>query len=194
MRAVLDAAAKMFAWTDQKGKSSPAQGVGVACGTEKGSFVAACAQVAVDRKEGAIRVLRVCEAFECGAIVNPDNLRAQVQGCIVMGLGGALLEAIEFEDGKIVNASFGTYRVPRMRDVPPIELHLMNRPDLDSVGAGETPIIAIAPAIANAVFQATGVRIRTMPIQGAGLKQSVASLSLRERAGVRGATTHALPG
>jgi CO/xanthine dehydrogenase Mo-binding subunit len=82
-----------------------------------------------------------------------------------MGLGGALSEAIEFEGGKILNASFETYHVPRFHDVPEIEVHLLNRPDLTPAGAGETPIIAIAPAIANAVCDATGQRIRTMPIR-----------------------------
>ena len=172
LRAVLEAAAKRFGWAERK-KSLPAGiGIGLACGTEKGSFVAACVEVAADRAEGKIQVRRVCQVFECGAVQNPDNLLAQVQGCIIMGLGGALSEEIRFEEGKVLNASFSGYQVPRFRDVPELDLQLLNRPDLPSVGGGETPIIAVAPAIANAVFQATGVRIRAMPIRGTALKKA----------------------
>jgi len=172
LRAVLEAAAKEFRWAERKGKTAPDAGVGLACGTEKGSYVAACVEVAVDRKQGKIHLRRVCEAFECGAIQNPDNLRSQVEGCIVMGMGAALSEEIRFEDGKILTASFHAYQVPRFSDTPPLDIRLLDRRDLPSVGAGETPIIAIAPAIANAVFAATGIRIRRMPIADAALKQA----------------------
>jgi isoquinoline 1-oxidoreductase len=139
------------------------RGVGLACGTEKGSYVAACAEVEVS--DGQIRVLSVCEAYECGAIQNPRNLRAQVEGSIIMGLGGALTEAIEFREGKIANPAFSSYAVPRMGDVPELDIVLLDRRDLPSVGAGETPIIAVAPAIANAVHHAAGVRCRSMPLR-----------------------------
>jgi isoquinoline 1-oxidoreductase len=82
-----------------------------------------------------------------------------------MGLGPALREAMHFEKGRMLNATFGKYPVPRLTDVPRLDVHLLNRPDLPSVGAGETPIIAVAPAIANAVYHATGQRIREMPIR-----------------------------
>jgi isoquinoline 1-oxidoreductase len=127
--------------------------------------VAACAEIAVDRAQGRIIVRRVCEVFECGAVLNPDNLTSQVQGCIIMGLGPALREEMRFKDGKIRNPSFEKYRVPRFSDVPELDVHLLNRPDLPSAGGGETPIVAIAPAIANAVFHATGQRVRQMPIK-----------------------------
>ncbi|HEX6772944.1 MAG TPA: molybdopterin cofactor-binding domain-containing protein [Acidobacteriaceae bacterium] len=160
LRAVLDAAAEHFGW---QAKSNA--GIGLACGTEKGSYVAACVEIEIDRTDKVIRVKRVCEAFECGAIVNPANLRGQVQGAIIMGLGAALREEIEFENGRILNGSFREYRVPRLEDVPEIEIHLVNRPDLPSAGAGETPIIAVAPAIANAVFRATGARVSALPVR-----------------------------
>ena len=143
-------------------------GVGLACGTEKGSYVAACVEVTVDRDRGRIQVKRVCEAFECGAVLNPENLAAQVKGAIVMGLGPALREAVSFENGEVLTASFGQYRVPRFQDLPELDVHVLDRPDLESAGAGETPIIAIAPAIANALFRATGRRVRSMPITLAG--------------------------
>lgn len=172
LRAVLEAAAKRFDWRERRGQKRPDVGVGLACGTEKGSYVAACVEVAVDRTQNRIVVRRVCEVFECGAILNPDNLRAQVQGCIIMGMGPALREAMRFEDGKMQNASFSKYRVPRFSDVPELDIHLLNRPDLPSVGGGETPIIAIAPAIANAVFHATGTPVHEMPIRLPGTTQA----------------------
>jgi isoquinoline 1-oxidoreductase len=104
-------------------------------------------------------------AFECGAILNESNLRAQVEGSIVQGLGGALTEEIGFENGRLKNGSFAKYPVPRFKDVPPMHLVLLNRPDLAPAGAGETPIIAVAPVIANAVFDATGERARAMPVR-----------------------------
>ena len=123
-------------------------------------------------QNGEIKVHEVCEAFECGPILNPANLTSQVQGCIVMGLGGALFEEMQFENGKILNANFGGYRVPRFRDVPKIDVHLVNKTDIPSAGGGETPIIAVAPAIGNAVFAATGVRLRSMPMRGEALRQA----------------------
>jgi len=172
LRAVVDAAAQRFNWNKARKNITDTRGVGIACGTEKGSYVATCAQVEADRQRGEIRVLRVCEAFECGAIINPANLKIQVEGCIVMGMGGALWEEIRFDNGRILNAGFDRYRVPRFSDVPELDVILMDRPDLRSTGAGETPMITIAPAIANAVFAATGLRIRSMPIKGEYLKKS----------------------
>jgi isoquinoline 1-oxidoreductase len=165
LRAVLEAAAKRFDWKKRVAQRKPNTGVGLACGTEKGSYVATCAQIEVDREKNKIAVQHVCQVFECGVILNPDNLLNQVQGAIIMGLGPALREEMQFENGKILNPSFGKYRVPRFDDVPELDIHLLNRPDLPSAGAGETPIIGIAPAIANAVFHAAGTRIRSMPIR-----------------------------
>jgi isoquinoline 1-oxidoreductase len=145
--------------------------VGLACGTEKNSVVAACVEVSIDKTRGEIKVNEVCEAFECGPIQNPANLTSQVQGCIMMGLGAALREEIRFEDGKILNASFSGYKVPRFEDLPKIHVHLINKTDIPSAGGGETPIIAIAPAVANAVFAATGVRLRSMPLRTSALRK-----------------------
>ncbi len=170
MRAVLEAAGKSFGWPGKK--TGEGQGFGIACGHEKGSYVATCAEVAVDRASGGVRVVRGVEAFECGAIVNPDGLHNQVVGAIIQGLGGALFEAIEFENGRIKNPHFATYRVPRFRDVPEIEAILIDRKDIPPAGAGETPIMAIAPAIGNAVFDATGIRLNSLPLVPKGLPAS----------------------
>ena len=88
--------------------------------------------------------------YECGAIVNPDGLRNQTEGAVIMGLGGALFEALEFADGQMLNGTMADYRVPRFKDVPPIDVELIDRRDLPSAGAGETPIICVAPAIGSA--------------------------------------------
>jgi isoquinoline 1-oxidoreductase len=165
LRDVLEAAAKRFNWSERVKQKTRNRGFGLACGTEKGSYVAACVEVEIDRERKRIIPRRVCQAYECGAIINPDNLRAQVEGSIIMGLGPALREAMQFENGRMQNASFGDYAVPRFSDTPELDIHLLNRTDLPSVGGSETPIIAVAPAIGNAVYQATGVRLREMPMR-----------------------------
>jgi CO/xanthine dehydrogenase Mo-binding subunit len=173
LRDVLVKAAERFRYRDRLAALAPKngkRGIGLACGTEKGSYVAACAAVKIDSARGKIVVEEIVEAYECGAIQNPGNLRAQVEGGIIMGLGGALKEEIRFENGRILNPRFSMYQVPRTRDLVPMDIVLVDRPDLPSVGSGETPIIAVAPAIAAAVFHATGIRIRSMPIRSEALR------------------------
>jgi isoquinoline 1-oxidoreductase len=167
LRAVFEAAAKSFGWPRKK--TQEGQGFGIAGGLEKGGYVATCAEVAVDGTSRAVRVVRLTTAFECGAIVNPDGLRNQVIGANIQGLGGALFEAIEFENGRITNPRFSSYRVPRFRDVPEIEAVLLDRKDLPSAGAGETPIMGVAPAVGNAIFDATETRLRSLPMARHGL-------------------------
>jgi len=169
LRAVFEAAAKQFGW----GKSKTAgQGFGMGGGYEKLGNIATFAEVHVDRKSGDVKVVRVVSAFECGAIVNPDNLRNQVEGANVQGLGGALFEAIEFDHGTILNGRMSEYRLPRFSDVPVLETVLLDRKDLPSAGAGECPMVGLAPAIANAIFDATGERLRSLPLVPDGLKTS----------------------
>jgi len=102
-------------------------------------------------------------------LVNPDTVANQVEGATVMALGGALFEEIHFTNGVITNGTFSDYRVPRFADVPPLEVILLNRADLPSAGAGETPMIAVAPAVANAVFDAIGRRLRSLPLTADGV-------------------------
>jgi isoquinoline 1-oxidoreductase len=146
LRAVLDAVAARADWSRTR---PPGKAVGIACGTEKGSYVATAAEV-TQTAEG-FTLDRLVVAFECGAIVNPDGLHNQVEGAIVQGLGGALFEAVAFANGQLANGTMRDYRVPRFKDVPVIDVLLIDRPDLASAGAGETPIVCVAPAIGSAV-------------------------------------------
>jgi nicotinate dehydrogenase subunit B len=162
LRDVFQAAAKSFGWPAKKIK--PGQGFGIGGGIEKGGYVATCAEISTDDAGTAVRVVRVTTAFECGAIVNPDGLRNQIVGANIMGLGGALFEAVAFDTGRITNARFSRYRVPRFRDIPQMEIVLLDRKDIPSAGAGETPLVGLAPAIGNAIFDATGARRTTLPL------------------------------
>src|SRR5262249_745776 len=110
LRAVLDAAARAFGWG--KAKALPGSGYGLAGGFEKGGYVASCAEVAVDRSSGKVKIVRVVTAFECGAIINPDGLKNQIEGAVVQSIGGALFETIEFDAGKILNPRLSRYRGP----------------------------------------------------------------------------------
>ena len=172
LRDVLQAAAKAFDW----GKTKPIKdhGFGLACGFEKGGYVATCAEIAIEKprkikSNPTVRIVRVVEAFECGAIVNPLHLKNQIEGCITQAVGGALFEAIRFENGKILNGRFADYRLPRFSDNPVIEIVLVDRKDLPSAGSGETPIVGLAPAVANAIFNATSIRLRSLPLVPKGI-------------------------
>lgn len=159
MRAVLTEAAKKIGWP---GGSNSARALGIACGTEKGSYVATAAELS--NAGDGFTVERLVVAFECGAIVNPDGLRNQVEGAVVQGLGGALFEALEFESGALTNGTMREYRVPRFADVPVIEMVLLDRRDLPSAGAGETPIVCVAPAIGSAA-RALGTVDTALPVR-----------------------------
>jgi CO/xanthine dehydrogenase Mo-binding subunit/aerobic-type carbon monoxide dehydrogenase small subunit (CoxS/CutS family) len=164
LAAVVTAAAGRFGWTVDGGRPriGPDVGLGIGLGFEKGGRVATCAAVRLGG--GRLRVERIVTAYDCGAIVDPDNLVNQIEGATVMGLGGALFEAVHFDGGRITNGSLSAYRVPRFSDVPEIEAITIDRPDQPSAGAGETPLIAVAPAIANAIEAGGGRRIRSLPL------------------------------
>lgn len=175
MRAVLEAAAKAFGWGQTKPDNG--RGVGIACGFEKNGYLATCAEIAIDKPSGKdadksaskVRIVRVVEAFDCGAVVNPVHLKNQIEGAITMAIGGALFESIQFENGKILNPKFSSYRVPRFIDMPSVEVVLVDRKDIPSAGAGETPIVGLAPAVGNAIFNATGMRLRSLPLAPKGV-------------------------
>jgi nicotinate dehydrogenase subunit B len=162
LRAVFEAVAEKAAWGKQK--STPERSFGMAGGFEKGGHIATIAEVDIGPAK-TVRIRRVVEAFECGAVVNPNGLRNQIEGAIMMGIGGALFEEVRFAAGRILNSHFSEYRVPRFKDMPQIDVVLVDRKDLLSAGAGETPIVGVAPAVANAIFAATGERLRALPLK-----------------------------
>lgn len=157
-RDVLTAVAQRIGWPGTAGGHA----LGIACGTEKDSYVATGA--ALSRTDAGFKVERIVIAFECGAIVNPDGLRNQVLGSVIQGLGGALFESLEFADGQLLNGTLEQYRVPRFKDVPDIDVILLDRRDLPSEGAGETPIVCVAPAIGSAA-RAFGRVDDAMPVR-----------------------------
>ena len=162
MRGVLQAAAAAFGW---KAAAAPSgRGVGIACSTDAGSYVAACAELAVDEAKGSVRVARVVCAEDLGIVVNPEGARMQIEGGVTMGLGYALSEELRFRGGDILDRNFDTYRLPRFSSVPRIEAVLVRNDALAPQGGGEPPITIMGAVIANAVFDATGSRQLRLPM------------------------------
>jgi nicotinate dehydrogenase subunit B len=157
-RRVLERAADAHGWPSRAAHA----GNGVAIGVDVGSYCATCVKLDVQGRE--VRVDRVTAALDCGLVVNPEGATNQVEGSIVMGMGTALWEAVDFHDGRVLNAGFTRYRVPRTSDAPAIQTLLVGDPETPSTGAGEPGIVPIAAAISNAVFDRTGQRHRELPI------------------------------
>jgi CO/xanthine dehydrogenase Mo-binding subunit len=148
---VLERGAELFKWP------GPGKACGVACTIEKDGRLAIFAEAA---RDGArFRVTRLLMVADFGAALNPANLKNQMMGGMIQGLGGAL-----FEQWTPATRSLRLYRVPRFSDVPPIDLELIDRREIASAGAGEAPIVLVAPAIANALFALTGERKRALPL------------------------------
>lgn len=162
---VLEAAADKFGWTPAVAPSG--RGVGVACGIDAGTCVAAIAKVEVDRGTGKVRVTRIVCAQDMGIVVNPTGATMQIEGALTMGLGYALTEELRFRGGEVLDRNFDTYALPRFSDVPTIESVLVRNDDLAPQGGGEPAITVAGAVIANAVFDATGVRHFRLPITSA---------------------------
>ena len=161
--AALDTAARAFGWNFTSPRR-PDTGVGLSFHSDKGAFMGTFAEVHVAPTTGRITVTRVVQSFDPGAVINPAHLRSQVEGCIIQGLGAALFESVHFDSGRILNPTFSTYRVPRFSDTPrSLEVILIDHKELPPSGAGESPLGGIAPAIGNAIFDATARRLRSLP-------------------------------
>ncbi len=156
-QALIDRMAELTQW-QSRGKN---QGWGVAF-TECFTGICGHAVKVVRNAEGKVRIEKVVALMDCGWYVNPDIIRAQVEGSIVMALGAATIHATTFEDGKAVQQNFDTYPMPRITDIPPIEVHIMEN-DEKPCGVGEPGLPPFAPALANAIFDLTGRRIRRLP-------------------------------
>jgi len=171
MRNTLKAAAEKFGWKGAPGPSG--RGYGVACSTDAGACVAAMAEVEVSRRDGKVRVKRMVCAQDMGLVVNPEGARIQMEGCLVMGLGYSLAEEVNFKGGRIFDENFDTYEIPRFSWLPKIETVLVHNPDLTPQGGGEPPITCVGAVIANAIFDAVGVRMREMPMTPARVKEGM---------------------
>lgn len=157
LRHVVEAGARRFGW--EKGR----RGMGVACTIEKDARLALFAEV-----EEPIRVRRLLLLFDCGAVLNPDNLRNQLTGALIQGMGGALFESVRHDRRQVLSSRLSRYRLPRMADLPEIEVQLVDRREVAPAGAGEAGITLVAPALANAWFSFKGERRRGLPLFTAG--------------------------
>ncbi len=160
MAKVLQAAADLAGW-DTPVPAGRARGI--ACCTDVDTAVAQVAEVSIG-EDGRVRVHRISAAMDCGLVINPDGATAQVQGNIIWGLGSALLEEITVADGKVQPANFDTYPLLTMKESPQIDVVLLEAGDGVPRGVGEPAIGPTAPAIANALFALTGVRVRRLPL------------------------------
>lgn len=159
-KAVLEKVAKEAKW----GKSLPARtGRGIAVANVFGSYLAQVAEVSVS-KAGDIRVERVLCAVDCGISVNPGHVKAQIESGIIFGLAPVLLDAVTIEEGRIQQSNFHDYRVIRMSESPGIDVYVLDSGEAPG-GIGETGTALIAPAVANAIFAATGTRVRKLPVR-----------------------------
>jgi len=171
MRRVLEAATKQFGWKAARAPSG--QGIGIACGTTYKTYVATAVQVAVDKSTGKVRVERVVSAVDAGVIVNPEGTRQQVEGCIGMGIGCALSEEVRFSNGEVFARNFDSYEIPRFSTMPKMEMVLIDNPELAPDGIAEPPVITMGPAIANAIYDATGARLFQLPMTPARIMQAL---------------------
>jgi isoquinoline 1-oxidoreductase subunit beta len=167
-KAVLELAAQKAGWEQPSPKGV---GRGVSVQFAFATYMAQIAEVEV-AKDGVVRVRRVVCAVDCGTVVNPDTVQAQIQSAIIFGITAALYGEITLKDGRVEQTNFDTYQLLRMNEAPAIEVHIVQSFEPPG-GMGETGTSAIVPAVTNAVFAATGKRLRKLPIDTTGLKQPV---------------------
>jgi len=154
-------------------KTPSGRGIGIACGTDAGSWVAFMAEVKVDKNTGKVQVVRVACAQDMGLCVNPQGSLIQMEGCIMMGLGYTLTEEIQFEGGNIKNRGFDTYEIPRFSWTPKMDCIILDRMDQAPKGGGEPAIIAIGAIVANAIHDATGARLYRVPLTPARVLEAL---------------------
>jgi nicotinate dehydrogenase subunit B len=178
MIGVLKAAAEKFGWRPATAPNS--RGFGVACAMDAGAYVAAIAEVEVDRESGRVKVKRVVCAQDMGQVINPEGARIQMEGCLTMGLGYTLTEEVGFKGGQILDRNFDTYEIPRFSWLPKIETILVENSGIPPAGGGEPPIVCMGGVIANAVFDATGARLFELPMTPERVKQVLAEQRSRK--------------
>ena len=166
LREVVQAAAKAAKWQPRQSPQRTGSGRGIACVAYEGDngYVAMVADVDVDQSSGRIRVRKLVVAQDCGPITNPDGMKNQIEGGALQGLSRALGEEVTWDERKVTSIDWRTYHsLPLGFDVPEVESVLINRNGVEASGAGETAITIVAAAVGNAVFDATGARIREVP-------------------------------
>ncbi len=172
IRRVLETAARQFGW--KAGRAPSGRGVGIACGVYSNACNAAVAEVAVDRATGGVRVKRIVMALDVGQVVNPDGMRQQAEGSVMMGLGQALTEEVKFRNGDVLTRNFDNYPLPRFSWLPKIEIELVDAPEAAALGGGEPPIITVGAVLANAIYDAVGARLLQLPMTPERVKAALA--------------------
>jgi CO/xanthine dehydrogenase Mo-binding subunit len=137
------------------------------------TYVGMGMEIAVDRATGRIAVERVACAHDCGQIINPDGVRAQVEGSILQTISRVLMEEVTFDRSRVKSVDWATYPILRFSGVPKIEIELIDRPTQRPLGAGEAACTAVGAALANAVYDATGTRLRTVPFKPERVKATL---------------------
>jgi len=173
MQVVLQTAADRFGW--KKAILPSGRGYGIACGIDAGAYVAAIAEVQVDKESGNVRVKRIVCAQDMGIVINPEGATMQMEGCLTMGLGYTLTEDVRFKGGEIFTRSFGEYKLPRFSQLPEIETILVKNDELEPQGGGEPAIVLVGAIVANAIFDATGARLFQMPFTPERVKEAIRS-------------------
>ena len=140
------------------------------------SYVAMGIEAALERASGRIKVERVACAFDCGQIINPDGARAQVEGSIIQTLSRVLMEEVRFDRSRVTSVDWNSYPILRFVDIPKIEIALIDRPSEPPVGAGEAACTTVGAALANAVFDASGARLRTVPFTPERVKAALSAV------------------
>jgi nicotinate dehydrogenase subunit B len=171
--AVIQAAANQIGWQSRSAPNGSGRGTGIAFARYENNeaYIATAADVSVDSSTGRITLHRIAVAHDCGLIINPDGLRNQLEGNVIQSASRAILEQVTFDSSTITSADWRSYPILRFQDIPEIEITLINHPDQPAYGAGEPATLTTAPAIANAIFDATGQRLRSVPLnpsQGRG--------------------------
>jgi CO/xanthine dehydrogenase Mo-binding subunit len=176
---VLLAAARQAKWEERPSPSSASGsklvGRGVAVSERSDTVVAVVAEVEVDKSTGAVAVRRVTVAHDCGLIVNPDGLKNQIEGNVIQGVSRLLMEEVQYDSARITSLDWKTYPILTFEGVPEVDIVLINRPGMETLGGGEPSISPVPPAIANAVFDAIGVRLRQVPFTPARVLSSLRS-------------------
>jgi nicotinate dehydrogenase subunit B len=179
---VLHRAAEMIGWQArpspnpraEQGNRLTGRGLAYVRYKQSENYVATAMEVEVDRSTGAVRVRRVTCAHDCGLVINPNSLRNQIEGNILQTLSRALHEEVKFDHSRVTTTDWGGYPILRFPEAPAVEVALLDHPELPPYGAGEAAAAPVAAAVGNAIFDATGVRFRSVPLTAVRIQAGLA--------------------